>query len=66
MAAAAQRWTCVEAGCDYVLVAPDVEAAVAGAQRHIADEHGSFELEEMIEDVLEDVPDAPADDGRGR
>ena len=45
----------MEAGCSYELTAPDVPSAVEGAQRHIAEEHGSFELEEMIEDVLEDV-----------
>ena len=28
--------------------------------RHIAEAHGSFELEEMIEDVLEDVPESEA------
>ena len=56
-----KRWTCVEAGCDHELVAPDAVSAVAAAQRHIADAHGSFELEEMIEDVLEDVPPAAAD-----
>jgi predicted small metal-binding protein len=52
-----KRWTCVEAGCSYELVARDVPSAVEGAQRHIVEEHGSFELEEMIEDVLEDVPE---------
>jgi predicted small metal-binding protein len=52
-----KRWTCVEAGCSFELVARDVPSAVEGAQRHIAEEHGSFELEEMIEDVLEDVPE---------
>jgi len=51
----AKRWTCVEAGCEYELVAPDVESVVKGAQEHIAEAHSSFELEEMIEDVLEDV-----------
>ena len=51
-----KRWTCVDAGCEYELVAPDVESAIEGAQKHIADAHSSFELEEMIEDVLEDVP----------
>ena len=51
----AKRWTCVEAGCDFELVATDVTSAVEGAQRHIAEEHSSFELEEMVEDVLEDV-----------
>lgn len=56
MATLAKRWTCVEAGCDYELVVPDVATAVDGAQRHIAEAHQSFELEEMIEDVLEDVP----------
>jgi predicted small metal-binding protein len=50
-----KRWTCVEAGCSYELTAEDVPSAVEGAQRHIAEEHRSFELEEMIEDVLEDV-----------
>jgi hypothetical protein len=54
----AKRWSCVEAGCDHALIAPDAATAVAAAQRHIADAHGSFELEEMIEDVLEDVPAA--------
>ena len=54
----AKRWSCVEAGCDFVLVAPDAATAVEAAQRHIAEAHGSFELEEMIEDVLEDTPDA--------
>jgi predicted small metal-binding protein len=52
-----KRWTCVEAGCSYELVAPDVPSTVEGAQQHIAEVHGSFELEEMIEDVLEDVPE---------
>ena len=58
MTEGAKRWTCVEAGCSYELVAADVPSAVEGAQRHIAEEHGSFELEEMIEDVLEDVSES--------
>ena len=57
MTEGAKRWTCVEAGCSYELVAADVPSAVEGAQQHIAEAHGSFELEEMIEDVLEDVPE---------
>jgi len=55
MTEGAKRWTCVEAGCSYELVAADVPSAIQGAQQHIAEAHGSFELEEMIEDVLEDV-----------
>ena len=57
---AAKRWTCVEAGCAYELTAADVPSAIQAAQRHIAEAHGSFELEEMIEDVLEDVPKSTA------
>jgi predicted small metal-binding protein len=53
----AKRWSCVEAGCDFVVTAADEETIVALAQEHIADVHSSFELEEMIEAVLEDVPD---------
>lgn len=55
-----KRWTCVEAGCSYELTAADVPSAIQGAQQHIAEVHGSFELEEMIEDVLEDVPNSTA------
>ena len=60
MTGGAKRWTCVEAGCSYALVAADVPSAIQGAQRHIAEAHGSFELEEMIEDVLEDMPESEA------
>jgi predicted small metal-binding protein len=60
MAERPKRWTCVEAGCSYELTAADVPSAIEAAQRHIAEAHGSFELEEMIEDVLEDVPESTA------
>ena len=60
MTEGAKRWTCVEAGCSYELVAADVPSAIQGAQQHIAEVHGSFELEEMIEDVLEEVPNSTA------
>jgi predicted small metal-binding protein len=60
MTEGAKRWTCVEAGCSYELTAADVPSAIEGAQQHIAEAHGSFELEEMIEDVLEDVPESTA------
>jgi predicted small metal-binding protein len=60
MTESAKRWTCVEAGCSYELVAADVPSAIQGAQQHIAEAHGSFELEEMIEDVLEDEPESEA------
>jgi len=54
----AKRWTCVEAGCRWTVVTSDSESAVRAAQEHIATAHKSFELEEMIEDVLEDVDDS--------
>ena len=54
----AKRWTCVEYDCDVEIIGPDIETVVEGAQRHIEEAHASFELEEMIEAVLEDVPDA--------
>jgi predicted small metal-binding protein len=53
----AKRWSCVEPGCDWAVVAAGVDEAVQAAQEHIQAAHGSFELEEMIEDVLEDIPD---------
>ena len=53
----AKRWTCVEAGCSWTVVTPDSASAVLSAQKHISEAHGSFELEEMIEDVLQDVDD---------
>ncbi|HEX3330752.1 MAG TPA: DUF1059 domain-containing protein [Gaiellales bacterium] len=54
----AKRWTCVEAGCRWTVVTPDSESAVRAAREHIATAHKSFELEEMIEDVLKDVDDS--------
>ena len=57
MIALAKRWSCVEPGCDWSVVAADTDEAVQAAQEHIGAVHDSFELEEMIEDVLEDVPD---------
>jgi predicted small metal-binding protein len=54
----AKRWRCVEAGCSWTVVTADTDSAVRAAQEHIATAHGSFELEEMIEDVLEDVDDS--------
>ena len=53
----AKRWSCVEPGCEWSVVSADVDGAVPAAQEHIHTVHGSFELEEMIEDVLEEIPD---------
>ena len=55
-----KRWSCVEYGCEFETVQPDDDAIVAAAQRHIADAHDSFELDEMILAVVEGT-DAPPD-----
>lgn len=57
----AKRWTCVETGCDWAVTASDAQTIIPLVQQHIAEAHLSFELEEMIEDVLEDIPDEDAD-----
>jgi predicted small metal-binding protein len=54
-----KRWSCVEYGCDFETVAPDEEQIVEAAQRHIADVHDSFELDEMILTVAEDTEPPP-------
>ena len=56
----AKRWSCVEAGCDWNVVADDVDEIILLVQRHIEEAHSSFELEEMIEAVLEDLPGGAA------
>jgi predicted small metal-binding protein len=53
----AVRWTCVELDCDWGVTAPDAETIVPLAQAHIAEAHSSFELDDMIEAVLVEVPD---------
>ena len=53
-----RQWTCVEAGCDETIIAPDTDTIIELVQAHIADVHNSFELEDMIAAVLVDVPDA--------
>jgi len=52
----AVRWSCVEAGCHWAVTAADVDAVIPLVQAHISEIHSSFELEDMIEAVLEDVP----------
>jgi hypothetical protein len=55
---AARAWRCLEAGCDEVITAEDDEQLVAAANLHVAEAHDSFELEEVILDGAEDIPDA--------
>jgi len=60
----AVRWSCVEAGCDWSVTAAGADTIVPLVQAHIAESHSSFELEDMIEAVLEDVPDEGEDGPR--
>ena len=51
----ARQYECLEAGCGAILVAADEEALVEAVQRHMADLHGSFELEDVIIDMSTEV-----------
>jgi predicted small metal-binding protein len=57
-----RQYQCLEAGCDQRIVAPDDEALVAAVQRHVAEEHDSFELEDVIIDASTEV-DPEKEDG---
>lgn len=50
-----RAWRCLEAGCGVVVTADDDEQLVAAANRHVAEAHHSFELEEVILDAAEDA-----------
>jgi predicted small metal-binding protein len=51
----ARAWRCLEAGCDVVVIADDDRPLVAAVNRHVAEAHDSFELEEVILDAAEDA-----------
>ena len=46
-----RRYECLDAGCGATIVAPDEQALVETVQRHMAEEHDSFELEDVIIDM---------------
>jgi predicted small metal-binding protein len=50
-----RQYECLDAGCGAVIVAADDDALVEAVQRHMADEHGSFELEDVIIDMSTEV-----------
>jgi predicted small metal-binding protein len=47
----ARQYECLEAGCGATIVAAGEEALVEAVQQHMADRHGSFELEDVIIDM---------------
>jgi len=51
----ARQYECLDAGCGALIVAPDQQSLVEEVQRHMADEHGSFELEDVIVDMSTEV-----------
>ena len=53
----ARAWRCLEAGCGMVITAPDDQQLVVAVNRHVAEVHDSFELEDVILDAASDAPD---------
>ena len=52
-----RQYQCLDAGCGATIVAQDEEALVEAVQRHMREEHGSFELEDVIIDMSSEVED---------
>lgn len=50
-----RQYECLDADCGELIVAPDQEALVEAVQRHMADAHNSFELEDVIVDMSIEV-----------
>jgi predicted small metal-binding protein len=53
----ALQYKCLDAGCGAIIVAADEQALVEAVQLHMADQHGSFELEDVIIDMSTEVDD---------
>jgi predicted small metal-binding protein len=51
----ARQYECLDAGCGAIIVAPDEAALVEAVHKHMADQHGSFELEDVIIDMSTEV-----------
>ena len=47
----ARHYECLEVGCGEVIVAADETSLVEAVQLHMAEKHGSFELEDVIVDM---------------
>jgi hypothetical protein len=47
----AHRYECLEAGCGEDIVAADLPSLIEAVQLHMAEKHGSFELEDVIVDM---------------
>ncbi len=58
-----RQYECLDAGCGAIIVAPDDEALVEAVQRHMAEEHDSFELEDVIIDMSTESVEETGSDG---
>jgi hypothetical protein len=50
-----RQYECLDAGCGELIVAADQQALVEAVQRHMAERHDSFELEDVIVDMSTEV-----------
>ena len=50
-----RQYECLDAGCGAIIVAADEQALVEAVHKHMADQHGSFELEDVIIDMSTEV-----------
>ena len=51
----ARQYECLEAGCGAVIVGEDEAALIEAVHGHMAEEHDSFELEDVIVDASTEV-----------
>ena len=58
MTANSKRFICLEAGCDQPIEADTDEKLVEAVQKHMADAHDSFEIEDFILAVATEVDGA--------
>jgi predicted small metal-binding protein len=52
-----RRYECLDAGCGATIIAPDESALVEAVRRHMAEEHDSFELDDVVIDMSTEVDD---------
>lgn len=50
-----RQYECLDAGCGELIVAADQQTLVEAVQRHMAEAHDSFELEDVIVDMSTEV-----------
>ena len=51
----ARRWRCMEAGCEFVVMAESDDELIEAVNAHVSEAHDSYELEEVVLAGAEDV-----------